>query len=109
VYTEQLAGLVRTPAVAPNAEHIYHLYVIETDHRDAVQQHLKASGVDTGIHYPIPVHLQEASAHLGYRAGEFPVTEAAAARILSLPMYPQLAPAQIAHVTSTLVDSLKAV
>ena len=108
-YTERLAGVVRTPAAAPHVEHVYHLYVIETGHRDAVQQHLKASGVDTGIHYPIPVHLQEASAHLGYRAGEFPVTEAAAARILSLPMYPELAEAQIAHVTSTLIDSLKAV
>jgi dTDP-3-amino-3,4,6-trideoxy-alpha-D-glucose transaminase len=108
-YSEQLAGLVHTPATSPDVEHVYHLYVIETERRDEVQQHLHSHGVDTGIHYPVPVHLQEACAHLGYRAGEFPNTEAAASRILSLPMYPELTPAHIEHVTSTLVAAMPAV
>ena len=108
-YGERLAGIVRTPSSAAHVEHVYHLYVIETDRRDAVQRHLRASGVDTGIHYPIPAHLQEACAHLGHRAGEFPVAEAAAARILSLPMYPELAEAQIAHVTASIVEAVHAV
>src|SRR5207244_2568637 len=85
-YTGLLSGHVRTPTASADVEHVYHLYVIETDDRDAVQQHLRINDVDTGIHYPVPIHLQEACAHLGYRAGEFPVTEAAARRILSLPM-----------------------
>jgi dTDP-4-amino-4,6-dideoxygalactose transaminase len=108
-YQERLAGLVRTPTAAPEIEHVYHLYVIETDRRDAVQDHLRAGGVSTGIHYPVPVHLQEACAHLGYRAGDFRVTEAAAARILSLPMYPELNDAQIAHVAATLLEAAQAV
>ena len=108
-YGERLDGVVRTPAAAAHVEHVYHLYVIQTDRRDAVQQHLRASGVDTGIHYPVPVHLQEACAHLGHRVGDFPVAEAAAARILSLPMYPELAEAQLAHVTASIAEALQAV
>jgi dTDP-4-amino-4,6-dideoxygalactose transaminase len=108
-YTERLAGVVHTPATAAGVEHVYHLYVIEIDRRDEVQQHLRSCEVDTGIHYPIPVHLQEACLHLGYRPGEFPNTEAAATRILSLPMYPELAPAQIDHVTATLLAAVPAV
>lgn len=69
---------------------VYHLYVTRTEHRDALQAHLAGSGIDTGIHYPIPLHVQAAFSSLGYQAGDFPVTEEAAADILSLPMYPQL-------------------
>ncbi len=101
-YTAHLAGLVQTPVEAANVEHIYHLYVIETDRRDGVQKALKSRQIDTGIHYPVPAHLQEACAPLGYKAGQFPATEAAAARVLSLPMYPELTEQQIEYVADAL-------
>jgi len=83
------AGIV-LPYVPENSEPVYHLYVIRTDDREGLQAHLAARQIDTGIHYPIPLHLQSAFAHLGYKSGDFPAAERAAAQILSLPMYPQL-------------------
>jgi len=106
-YTERLSRSVHTPSSAPGVEHVYHLYVIETDRRDAVQQQLRAREIATGIHYPIPVHLQDACAELGYRAGDFPVTERAAERMLSLPMYPELTDAQIDYVSDAVVEAVK--
>ena len=97
-YRARLGDGVRMPIEAPGSEHVYHLFVVEVDRRDSVQARLRAHGVDTGIHYPVPVHLQEACASLGYRRGDFPVTEAAADRILSLPMYPELTDEQIDYV-----------
>ena len=70
---------------------VYHLYVVRTENREELMEHLKRSGIGTGIHYPIPLHLQKAYASMGYKAGDFPVTEEVAPRILSLPMFPQLA------------------
>ena len=83
-------GTCTTPAAATDVEHIYHLYVIQTPERDALERRLEARQIQTGIHYPVPAHLQEACAALGYTAGDFPVTEAAAPRILSLPMFAEL-------------------
>ena len=98
--------LEELPVIRPvrleKAVHVYHLYVIQVDGRDHVQESLRARGVATGIHYPIPIHLQEACAHLGYRRGQFPVSERAAGRILSLPMYPEMTRAQREHVVSAL-------
>lgn len=82
-------GVVR-PTHA-GGRHVYHLYVIRDTNRDRLQTHLTERGVSTGIHYPTPVHLQPAFADLGYRVGDFPNAEAAAAEVLSLPMYPELA------------------
>ena len=101
-YSERLAGGVHTPATTPDMEHVFHLYVVETDRRDALQESLKGREIQTGIHYPVPIHLQEACAGLGYKKGDFPVTERAAARILSLPMYPELNAEQI----DTVVDAV---
>jgi dTDP-4-amino-4,6-dideoxygalactose transaminase len=103
-FTSMLSGRVHTPVASADGEHIYHLYVIETGRRDELQQALRARDIHTGIHYPVPVHLQEACADLGYRAGEFPATEAAAARILSLPMYPELTEGQIAYVARAVTE-----
>jgi dTDP-4-amino-4,6-dideoxygalactose transaminase len=106
-YSSRLPKSVHTPAEAAKAEHIYHLYVIETDNRDRLQQRLRARQIDTGIHYPVPAHLQEACVPLGYKAGDFPLTEAAAARILSLPMYPELTGEQIDYVVEGVADALQ--
>jgi dTDP-4-amino-4,6-dideoxygalactose transaminase len=97
-YRARLQDAVQTPATAAGVEHIFHLYVIETDRRDALQARLKAMQIDTGIHYPVPAHLQEACAPLGGRPGMFPATEAAARRILSLPMFAELSERQIDYV-----------
>ena len=100
-YHSRLAGRVTTPVASADVEHIYHLYVIQTPGRDALAERLKARQIQTGIHYPVPAHLQEACASLGYKAGTFPVTEAAAPRILSLPMFAELTDAQIDYVCDT--------
>jgi dTDP-4-amino-4,6-dideoxygalactose transaminase len=87
-------------SVAPFSTHIYHLFIIETDSRDELQKQLKSVGIQTGIHYPKPIHLQEAYTELGYKRGDFRVTEDLAERILSLPMYPELSDLQIDRVVS---------
>ena len=97
-YSARLAGHVATPRAAENVEHIFHLYVIQTPQREALEQRLKAREIHSGIHYPVPAHLQQACASLGYKAGAFPVTEAAAPRLLSLPMFAELTDAQIDYV-----------
>jgi dTDP-4-amino-4,6-dideoxygalactose transaminase len=90
-YQENLAGAdCQLPVVLPHNGHAYHLYVVRSENRDELQAHLTSLGVHTGIHYPIPVHLQQAHADLGYKQGDFPVAERAANTVLSLPMYPEL-------------------
>lgn len=85
---------------------VYHLYVVRVGNRREVQRHLKATGIGTGIHYPVPLHLQKAYSMLGYREGNFPVTERVAAEILSLPMYPQLTRAEQEHVAESISEYL---
>ena len=77
---------------------VYHLYVVRAKDREGMMNHLKKSGIGTGIHYPIPLHLQRAYSALNYRKGDFPIAEKAAAEIVSLPMYPQLTAEQQARV-----------
>ena len=89
------AGII-TPYEADYAKHVYHLYVIRTEKgRDKLRKILKSKGIATGIHYPIPLHLQPAYSYLGYKKGDFPVTEEASQEILSLPMYAELTYEQI--------------
>ena len=83
---------------------MYHLYVIRTEDRDGMMTHLKKAGIGTGIHYPIPLHLQKAYVSLHYRLGDFPVTEKAAAEIVSLPMFPQLTAEQQARVVEEVLS-----
>jgi dTDP-4-amino-4,6-dideoxygalactose transaminase len=96
LYEELLEGVhgVRTPRSLPGNEDVWHLYVIRAEQRSRVQAALAAAGVGTGIHYPTPVHLTEAFAYLDYRPGDFPVAEAAADQLLSLPMFPHITPEQ---------------
>jgi dTDP-4-amino-4,6-dideoxygalactose transaminase len=98
LYDELLADSpVTTPTAGNDMEHVYHLYVIQTEDRDALRTHLEEAGVATGVHYPVPVHRQPAYRELGYKHGDFPVTERSAARILSLPMYPGMPLPSIVH------------
>lgn len=95
-YDKLLAGsAVATPQAMSYARHVYHIYAIRTRQRAAWQDALQAQGIQTGIHYPIPVHLLPAYADLGYRQGDFPQAEQAANEVLSLPMFPELTAAQI--------------
>lgn len=86
-----------------NSQSVYHLYVVAIPERDMVRERLSAAGVHTGIHYPLPLHLQPAYRCLGYRPGDFPVAERLASSVLSLPMFPQLNSAQIEYVADTLL------
>jgi len=83
---------------------VYHLYVVRTDDREGMMNHLKRAGIGTGIHYPIPLHLQKAYAALNYHRGDFPVAEKAAAEIVSLPMFPQLKAEQQARVAEEILS-----
>jgi dTDP-4-amino-4,6-dideoxygalactose transaminase len=95
-YNELLADSgVRTPEEMSYARHVYHIYAIRTSRRETLRQALHTQEIHTGIHYPIPVHLQEAHADLEYRSGDFPCSEQAANEVLSLPMYAELSDAQI--------------
>jgi dTDP-4-amino-4,6-dideoxygalactose transaminase len=99
LYNELLANSgVETPLEMPWAGHVYHVYTLRTDDRDALQAALQAEGIQTGIHYPVPAHLQPAYADLGYGRGDFPRSEAAAEQVLSLPLYPELSSEAVAEV-----------
>lgn len=105
-YNELLSDAeVETPFESHNVRHVYHLYVVRTPHRDRLLQQLKEKGIDAGIHYPIPVHRQPVYLKLGYGDVSLPITEQAAAEILSLPMYPELRPEQIEFVAQAIKDS----
>lgn len=104
-YTKLLNGIVTaTPIERPENYHVYHLYVIKTPQRDALQAWLKSQGVFTGIHYPIPLHLQKSMASLGYQEGDFPITEQATTQILSLPMFADLEDEQIEFVANMITE-----
>jgi dTDP-4-amino-4,6-dideoxygalactose transaminase len=107
-YSSALAdGSFALPKIAPNRTHIFHLFVVQTENRAAIQESLNERGIATGIHYPIPIHLQEACKSLGYRRGDFPLTEQAAGCILSLPMFPDLTSQQCESVTDALLQSAR--
>ena len=102
-YARQLAGTaVTAPVERAGCRHVYHLYPVRLAQRDAWRAALGEAGVQTGVHYPIPVHLQPAYRDLGYTAGDFPVSEQVAGEVLSLPMFPELTAAQIGTVAGLL-------
>ena len=92
----------KLPRERRDVRHVYHLYVVRLQQRDAWRERLTEAGVQTGVHYPIPVHLQPAYRDLGYAVGDFPVCEEASRDVLSLPMFPELTDAQIAEVAHAL-------
>ena len=98
-YNELLADLpVMRPPLPKGEEHVFHLYVIRSPQRDALRERLAEHGIATGVHYPIPCHLQQAAAELGVRRGSLPVTERVSGEVLSLPMYAELADTQLERV-----------
>ena len=103
-YHELLDGVgdVTFQQIAPGATHVYHLFVVETDYRDRLSEDLHNAGIHTGVHYPTPIHLQPAYAHVGYARGRFPHAERLAQRGLSLPMYPELRDDQIRRVAQAI-------
>ena len=106
-YDQLLGGCgLRLPRAGRQVEHVFHQYVVQAPDRDRVAGALAARGIATGLHYPVPIHLQEAYRGLGVGLGSFPVTEQAAARLLSLPMYPELRPDQVERVAEELRDVL---
>ncbi len=100
-YNERLAHLdIETPVQMPWAKHVYHVYTVRSMDRDGLQTALQAEGIQTGIHYPVPVHMQPAFADLGYGPGDFPHSEAAAQQVLSLPLYPELSSQAVEQVAA---------
>jgi dTDP-4-amino-4,6-dideoxygalactose transaminase len=105
-YDQGLASFseITRPVTAAGRQHVYHLYVIRHDHRDALANHLQARGVQTGLHYPVALPFLEAYAYLGHRPDDFPNAFHNQSRILSLPMYPEMSDAQRAHVVGSIGD-----
>jgi dTDP-4-amino-4,6-dideoxygalactose transaminase len=107
LYDELLADAgVETPTEMPWGRHVYHVYTLRSDDRDGLQAALQADGIQTGIHYPVPAHLQPAYADLGYGRGAFPQSEAAAEQVLSLPLYPELSPQAVAQVAGAVKKAI---
>jgi dTDP-4-amino-4,6-dideoxygalactose transaminase len=98
---------VQTPFEPSWSRAVYHLYVVRTDDREGLMAHLGKTGIGTGIHYPIPLHLQRAYEAMGYKAGDFPVCEKIAAEIVSLPMFPTLTAEQQSRVARELLHFVK--
>ncbi len=107
-YDKLLSGLdsVTLPVTLPGNDHVWHLYVIRLPRRDLVLRRLKDAGIGAALHYPLPIHLQGAFKHLGHQRGDFPVAEAAAEQVLSLPLFPEITLQQQTYVASELKRSL---
>jgi len=104
-FTASAANVV-TPFEPESSRAVYHLYVVQVDDREALQASLANAGIGTGIHYPVPLHQQKAYAHLGYKTGDFPVTERLARRIVSLPMFPHMTNEQVVRVANEVTESI---
>src|SRR3989441_356925 len=103
-YSEALADVpqVRAPCIDPANEHIFHQYTLRVERRDELQGHLQSKGIGSAVYYPVPLHLQRCFSHLGYKLGQLPEAERAAGQVLSLPIYPELAPSQLDHVIAAI-------
>ena len=95
-------GIIRTPIEKNYAKHVFHLYVVKSKKRDKLQDWLKKKGIFTAVHYPIPVHFQPAYQDIGYKKGNFPISEKHSREILSLPMYPELKKQQVEYICETI-------
>ena len=108
IYQEKLAGLdIILPKDENGEKAVYHTFIIQTEKRDQLKEYLYNNGIDTKVHYPIPIHLQDAAKYLGYKSGSFPVTEKQTATILSLPVYQELTNDQVLLVAETICNFFK--
>ena len=107
-YDQALKGIEElvTPSEAPYARHVYHIYAIRVRERNEVIEMLAEMGVACGIHYPVPIHLQQAYQSLGYEAEAFPIAERAARQLISLPMFPELTPSQVGVVAEGVKEAV---
>jgi len=103
IYSRMLEGAVRCPLENESGRHVYHLYVIGTRERDALQAFLRENGIEALIHYPVPIHLQKAYRGLGYESGDLPLTEQCSREILSLPIYPEIEESEIEEVAKRIL------
>jgi dTDP-4-amino-4,6-dideoxygalactose transaminase len=101
-YTEMLGEYVGVPHTKQGRTHIFHQYVIRVENRDILRKYLKENDIGTGVHYPVPCHLQPAFGYLGYKEGDFPVAEKTAKEIISLPIYPELKDEEVKYVCETI-------
>lgn len=103
-YAHGLSGLneLILPGIADGATHVYHLFVVRTKHRDAMQKHLSSKGIGTMIHYPVPPHLQTAYKDMGFKRGDFPIAEEIAETCLSLPIWPGMQEKEVNEVAEAL-------
>jgi dTDP-4-amino-4,6-dideoxygalactose transaminase len=110
LYNEAFAGIddVATPVEADYAGHVYHIYAVRLQERDELRRFLEAKGIGCGVHYPIPIHLQEAWRNFGYCEGAFPIAENLAKEFLSLPMFPELTEEQIEYVAHCVSEAVGA-
>lgn len=101
IYRQKLGDVpeIELPSERKEGEHVYHLFVIKAEKRDGLEKYLEEKGVQTGKHYPVPIHLQPCFSHLGYKKGDFPVSESLSESILSLPMFPSLREEEISYVS----------
>lgn len=106
LYDELLHGIVETPFELPGNKHAYYMYVIKTKKRDELMKKLKELGISTGVHYPIPLHMQPAYAHLNLKEGSFPVAEKCAKEILSLPLFPEMTDEEAEYVAECVKKSV---
>lgn len=102
-YNENLPPQVQIPVEAKNAKHVYYMYIIRVEKRDQLMEFLKNKGINCGIHYPIPLHLQPAYSHMGLKTGCYPIAEKLAKEILSIPIYPELDEEQLTYI----IDNIK--
>jgi dTDP-4-amino-4,6-dideoxygalactose transaminase len=98
---------IRTPVVGPANHHVFNQYTLKVDRRDALKQHLDAAGIGNAIYYPVPLHLQECFASLGYAAGDLPVSERIAQEAISIPVFPELTGAEKSQVIDTILGFYK--
>jgi len=109
-YSKHLKNIVETiPVSSADMTHVYYVYVVQVQKREHFRTSLEQKGIATGIHYPVPVHLQPACACYGYPRGSLPITESIAERIVSLPMYPELTSEQLEFIVETVKSSTIAV
>jgi dTDP-4-amino-4,6-dideoxygalactose transaminase len=106
IYRENLSGIeeIKIPSERKRGEHIYHLFVIKAEKRDELESYLSGKGIQTGKHYPVPIHMQECFYNLGYKKGDFPASEKLSDSILTLPMFPTLKKEEIEHTARSLKE-----